>query len=164
MQTILVALAGVFVGFFAARVLASRARSSKSVTLLLVYDGATLNLYPARVTPEGVSGGSDSELPHGSLYKLSVPGVVLYVSAIERVALADHALMRKARYSVALKALFRSGGDLLFYLQVAALLVPLLLSISIWSSLGNVNATMTAVRADMMVVRDAISKPLEVMP
>lgn len=67
------------------------------------------------------------------------------IVSIDAVPLADHVALEKARSHIALSAVFRSGGDLMRYLQIAAVVVPILVSLYIGYSMSSYGATMAQV-------------------
>lgn len=111
----------------------------------LVYDGTTWLVTRARVGDHGIEVlklGTwitlTSELVHDA-------GRYLIVAA-DAIPLADHVALEKARNHIALSAVFRSGGDLMRYLQIAAVVVPILVSLYIGWSMSSYGQTLAQVQ------------------
>lgn len=105
-------------------------------------------------------------------YDVAVPveheGLLLYVIAAEPLALADHERFERARVSILKGALFRPGGDLVNWARVAALVIPVVMTVLIWMRLGDVQATLTQVSVDAKAARqlaaDVLARPLQLAP
>jgi len=110
----------------------------------LVWDGVSWITTRARVGDHGIE-----VLKLGTWVTLTselVYDVGRYlVVAIDAVPLADHVALEKARNHIALSAVFRSGGDLMRYLQIAAVAVPILVSLYIGYSMSSYGETLAKV-------------------
>lgn len=95
-------------------------------------------------------------------------GLLLYIIAAEPLALADHERFERARVSVLKGALFRPGGDLVNWARVAALILPVVISVLIWMRLGDMQSTLTQVAVDAKTARqlaaDVLARPLQLAP
>jgi len=110
----------------------------------LVYDGSNWLVTRARVSDHGIE-----VLKLGSWITLTSELVYdagrYLIVAIDSVALADHVALERARSQIALSAVFRSGGDLMRFLQLAAVIVPLLVSLYIGYSMSSYGDTMASI-------------------
>lgn len=69
------------------------------------------------------------------------------IVAVEPVVMADHVALERARHQIALHALFETGGDLMRYLQIAAVVVPLLAAVYMAFRLSALDDLATSVKA-----------------
>jgi hypothetical protein len=161
-----VLLIAVFVaGFFAAGAWSRmRGRSGGKLSAWLVtWSGESLTVEPAKIVPEGVQLPGRDVMPAGVLRSYDLDSSTrLYFAAVDAVALADHKTLERARRTIVLRALFSGGGDLLRYLQMAAVLVPLAVSIWLTMAFGGVEASLKAQAVDLGVMRETLEKPLVV--
>lgn len=77
------------------------------------------------------------------------------VVAVEPVALADHTALERARHQIALHALFESGGDMMRYLQIAAVVVPVLAAIYIAVTISSFQGYATEVTSLVNLLKDS---------
>lgn len=99
------------------------------VRRVLLFDGSIWREYRAKYTREGLaylSGKSWVVLSDDLVQIISGGRAVVCVAA---PPLADHVALERARDQIALAAVFRSGGDLMRILQIAAVVVPVLASV-----------------------------------
>jgi len=99
------------------------------VRRVLLFDGSNWREYRAKYTREGLAylSGKSWVVLSDDLVQITSGGrAVVCVSA---PPLADHVALERARDQIALAAVFRSGGDLMRILQIAAVVVPVLASV-----------------------------------
>jgi hypothetical protein len=146
-------------GFLFARYGLARLQG-KRVAYIAIWDGSSWEGGRASITPEGVTFlGVSYQQP--VLYPLLlVPGVVLYLVLVERVALATHQQLEVARRSAKPTLLFKGGGDMLFLLQVMATMVPVFVCLYFVLSLGGLQARVDALAVEVSKANTVLSKPL----
>lgn len=161
----LVVLAVLFVLYAAYRRFGLPGKSKKAPVdsgYILVYDGARATLYACVATPIGIEVYKDRTYPYGTFDAvLPLPGVsgrFLWVLGAEQIALATHEALERARPIALLGTVFKPGGDLLRYLQFAAVLVPIFVCILLFMQFGTVNATLNRTSADLAIVREIVAK------
>lgn len=99
------------------------------VRRVLLFDGVMWRECRAKYTREGLaylSGRSWVLLSDDLVQFISGGRAVVCIAA---APLADHVALERARDQIALAAVFRSGGDLMRILQIAAVVVPVLTSV-----------------------------------
>jgi hypothetical protein len=69
----------------------------------------------------------------------------LAVITIEAPQLSDHVALERARQQIALSSIFQSGGDLMRYLQIAAVVIPLISAIYTAVQIGSINDVVSIV-------------------
>lgn len=163
----------VFLGFFAGVIFAFwfvRFRHKRSKLYVVLYDGLAFRGYMGVRDGAGIKCNTESGFityPFNVLVRVlinPISGLSVYVGAMAGVPLAQHEALEIGRQGIAFSAMFKSGGDLLRWLQIGALVVPI--GVAIWLTLqfGNVINTLNANTADLKVVRDVVSRPLVVAP
>ena len=163
---LLVLVAGVFVGWSANRFLSARQSvklGGRSTIVGAIYDGSTYTVYPAKQNEAGFEIG-------GTLYPAGVcrvgdaGSIRMVLVAADAVALANHRTLEVARQTIALRALFKGGGDLRRWLEIAAVTIPIVVYLLLYSSFGAVQNTLNQQSADLKMVKEQLSKPLVVQP
>lgn len=158
----LVAFLAFLSGFLTARYVVARLRPVKTRSYLLLYDGSLLTSLPCKEVASGIVAGS-VEYAAGISSPIDIaPGFRVYFSGIERVALADYRSMQIARRSVDLRYLFKGGGDFLYFIQFAASVVPVIVSIWLTLQFGGMVNVINNQGANIQFIRDRISNPIEV--
>ena len=131
---------------------------------LLVYsrdvnDGpVTFRAYPVTETVDGVQASDKIIYPQAvltalegnssaSILQAELGGRPLYFFAVQSPALAEHRTLERARQSIAIRAIFFGGGDILHYLTVAALIVPLIVSVLMYGQVSGLQSTLARVEA-----------------
>jgi hypothetical protein len=123
---------------------------------LLVYTGAEFSVYPVSQVQEGVVAADGVIYPAGVLAALTANSIhfrsmlgsaPLYFLPIEAVELANHRALERARCSVMVRALFFGGGDILHYLTIAALVVPLIVSVLMYGQVSGLQSTLARIEA-----------------
>lgn len=162
-STVFLAFAAFVAGYVVSRYLNARSFGGSNKHFLLVYTGSTYNSYSCKPCEAGVKVG-DTVYPSGSLVITQLPGYTFYFAPVEQVALANHQALEAARKTIALKALFSGGGDLMRMLQIGALVIPLLAAIWLTMSFGEVRSSLNQQSADIKLVQEQLNKPLVVQP
>lgn len=137
-------------------------RPGKGGHFAMTYDGRVFQGALAKPVPEGIQ-VADVTYSAGMYQSVQpLPNVTLYLIAAEPVPLADHRALEKARRTIVLRALFSPGGDLLRYLQMAAVIVPLVFYFFVYSTVGQLQGSLNRVDGSLALVKDVVSKPLVV--
>jgi hypothetical protein len=99
------------------------------VRRVLLFDGSLWREYRAKYTREGLAylSGKSWVVLSDDLVQITSGGRA--VVCVAAPPLADHVALERARDQIALAAVFRSGGDLMRILQIAAVVVPVLASV-----------------------------------
>lgn len=115
-------------------------------TRVIVYDGMRWRDYPVVKSVNGLAyraNGSEIVLTDDLIaYAYGRTAVV----CVESVPLADHVALETARKHIALSALFRSGGDLMRYLQMAAAALPVLVALYVAWVISGLTDTQASVQ------------------
>ena len=111
----------------------------------IVYDGNVWTVTRARVGDHGIEVRRLASWITLTSELVTDLGKYLIIT-IDAVPLADHVALEKARNHIALSAVFRSGGDLMRYLQIAAVVVPILVSLYIGYSMSSYGTTMASIQ------------------
>ena len=140
---------------------------SRARARLVVYDGERLVVYVARLKDGHLlvpALGKDFKYPR-SIVRLAdntsdTAAGDVYVMGVQAIALAQHDALEVGRQSIVFSSLFKSGGDLLRILQMAAVLVPIVAAV--WSTLqvGGLQGAVNSLAVDVKLVREVVSKPL----
>lgn len=154
----------VFVAWAFHRWRRSHALQPKGEHYVMFWDGTTLVAYPCKVTDVGIETADGTAWPRGMYQVREVDQVWLYLVAAQPVPLADHRALEQARRTIALKALFTGGGELLRYLQIGALVIPIIVYLLLLSSFSAVQAQLNTVSANVQIVKTWTEKPLVVQP
>lgn len=119
-----------------------------------LYDGRVWRKTKARMGDSGIEfrhAGTWVTITQEITYEL---GRVLIV-AVEPVALSDHTALERARHQIALHALFESGGDMMRYLQIGAVVVPLLVAVYLSYKIAAVDDLVTSVKAVLALLENS---------
>jgi len=112
----------------------------KRYSRVVVYDGSRWRDYPTVRSVNGLAyrvNGAEVVLTDELIsYAVGRTAIV----CVDQIALADHVALETARKHIALSAIFRIGGDLMRYLQMAAAVLPVLVSLYVaWTVSGMVD-------------------------
>ena len=120
----------------------------------MLFDGRQWHVTKARQGDAGIEfrfGGTWVTITQEIVYDT---GKYLIV-AVEPVALADHLALERVRHQIALRALFESGGDVMRYLQIGAVVVPVLAAIYVAVTVSSFQGYATEVSALMNLLKDS---------
>lgn len=162
LQLIMMLAAGIFVGWALFWYLSQRRRA----VLVIVDERGGVQAYRARRAPGGIAGRTLNgwhTYPADMVYReAAVTGVnmAVYVAGAEYLPLANHDALEAGRHGIAFGAMFKSGGDLLRFIQMGA--AAAVLGSVIWFSLslGGVQSAMVAQAAQLQVVNETVAKGL----
>lgn len=168
MSAVVLVLAVLFVGYALFRVFGSRikfgsrARSSNvKPSYLLLWRLARWELSSCVVSDLGIDAGG-TVYPLSAAQAVELPGLTLYLVAIEPLALMMHQALERARASIVIGTLFKPGSDIYRVLQFAALIVPIVVAILFYFRVGDLQGQITRLQADIVVMKEILSKPLSV--
>lgn len=164
-MTFVLALAAGLFGFFLRRWLDRRAaaRPGRQLRYCLLYTGDVMELHPAEEKQDHILvKGTEYGFP--LVHTLDLPLLRLYVVLLNQVAVGDQRALQIARRSVAMRRLFASNSDLQYVLTLAALAVPILISLYWLGQIGELRELLIQTVANTQTVRDVVSEPLQVIP
>lgn len=151
-----IGFAGAAFGFL----LGKRSVPSSAGNFLLLYEGTRWEVHQVKRVAAGVEVGK-TIYPEGAITPLALmDGLIVYIAGIERVALADHEALERARRSVVLAEMFSGAGDIARTLQIASMAVPLL--VALWmgftvSGLGSqIASTQVGVQTVLTTMREGL--------
>lgn len=108
---------------------------------VLIYDGTQWRQHKGRQRRDGlhVSINGTKTVFTDDLIAYRNTWSSLAIITIESPQLSDHVALERARQQIALSAIFQSGGDLMRYLQIAAVVIPLISAIYTAVSISKVS-------------------------
>lgn len=143
--------------------------SKKKFAFLLIWDGTQFRGFPVKEVASGVQASDGVIYPAGVLQALDsafqfvqCKDIAIYFAAVEPVALANHRALEQARKTIALNKIFDGGGDMLRYLQISALIVPLIIVVMVYFSISGQAGTLARIEAQTIKANDVLSKPLSI--
>jgi hypothetical protein len=152
-----VGFAGLAVGFWFGK----RSGGARSAgNFLLLYEGTRWEVHQAKRVEAGVQ-VDKTVYPEGVITPLRLGAdCIVYIAGIERVALADHEALERARLSVVLAEMFSGAGDIARTLQLAGVVVPLLVALWMgWTVAGlggQIASTQVGVQSVLTTMKEGL--------
>lgn len=164
MLTIVVAFAGLLVGWFARGVLRPSAATGGAAprSVMVLFDGVNWCVGPAELVkgsdkmPAVELRGLGHTLPLSSAIELVLPGLTLYVYTISRPLLLEQDALQAARETVDMAALFTGGGQPRQWLAMAGAVVPLVVVVLVWFQVGGIASTVASVAESNGAIKAAV--------
>lgn len=132
---------------------------------VLLHDGVSTWLMPGQRLETGSISCGGAEYPAGIARLVDDTiglGSPLYLVAVEPIALTKHRTLEQYRASVIKGALFKTGGDMVEMVRIAAACAVIACAIFVYMAVGSLNSTLVQQQAKIDKLDAVLSKPLVV--
>lgn len=130
---------------------------AQKVNYCAVWDGDVLEFTRCKLVDGGIQVGS-TIYPAGVYHVVQYAQESFYLVAADGVELADYRVFQAAKERVALSSMFDAAGDGVYWLQVAACIVPIAVAIWLSMSFGTLLSANASNQALIRQVSEQVSR------
>lgn len=129
----------------------------------VIWNGSDFRSYEAERDAAGVAAQTESGViiyPFNVARCVEVPEAQLYVIGVERLPLANHEALEIGRRAIVFQHLFKSGGDLLYLLQMLAAIIPIAVTIYLVLNFSGVQGRLADLGVQTLALKKTLEAPL----